>query len=182
MDGMTRDLPHPFLVIATQNPVGASGTQKLPDSQLDRFFVRLSLGYPDKDSATRILLGQSSEQMDEVQAVLTTDELLAMQQKAAEVHADESLCRYVVELTEQTRSNEYVTQGVSPRGSIAVLKMARAYAFYHDRDYLVPEDIHAVFYSVCNHRMLLNTKAKATGKETADVLMDIIDHVSLPKL
>lgn len=182
VDGETRRLPDPFLVIATQNPIGASGTQKLPDSQLDRFFVRLSLGYPDKDSATQILLGQSSEQMDAVNAVLSTDELLSMQQKVSGIHADEALCRYVVELTEKTRQSEYVTQGVSPRGSIAILKMARAYAFYHDRDFLVPEDIHAVFHSVCNHRLILNTKAKATGKGTQDILMDIIDEVSIPKL
>lgn len=182
VDGETRQLSEPFLVIATQNPIGASGTQKLPDSQLDRFFVRLSLGYPDKESAAQILLGQSSEQIDSVNAVLSTDDLLTMQKKVSVIHADDALCRYVVDLTEKTRTSEFVTQGVSPRGSIAILKMARAYAFYHDRDFLVPEDIHAVFHSVCNHRLILNTKAKATGKGTEDILMDIIDEVSIPKL
>jgi len=182
VDGVTRPLQEPFLVIATQNPIGASGTQKLPDSQLDRFFVRLSLGYPDKDSATRILLGQSSDNMDAVQPVLELNDLRTMQEATVSVHADEALCRYVVELTEKTRTSEYVSQGVSPRGSMAILKMARAYAFYHDRDYLVPEDIHAVFYSVCNHRMIVNTKAKATGKEPIDILMDILDQVTIPKL
>ena len=182
VDGITRPLPEPFLVIATQNPVGASGTQKLPDSQLDRFYVRLSLGYPDKDSATRILLGQSSQQMDQVQPVLSLEELLSMQKEVTEIHTDTALCQYIVELVEKTRSNEYISQGISPRGSIAILKMARAYAFYHSRNYVVPEDIHAVFHSVCNHRIILGTKAKAVGKSTEDVLMDILDSVPIPKL
>ena len=182
VDGVTRPLPEPFLVIATQNPIGASGTQKLPDSQLDRFYVRLSLGYPDKDSATRILLGQSSQQMDQVFPVLSLEELLSMQKEVTEVFADAALCEYIVELVEKTRSNEYISQGISPRGSIALLKMAKAYAFYHSRNYIVPEDIHAVFYSVCNHRIILGTKAKAVGKEATDILMDIIDSVPIPKI
>lgn len=182
VDGVTRSLPSPFFVIATQNPVGASGTQKLPDSQLDRFYVRLSLGYPDKESATRILMGQSSEQMNQVQTVLTPEELLDMQKKVSEIHADPSLCQYVVELVEKTRSIEYISQGISPRGSIAILKMAKAYAFYHDRNYIVPEDIQAVFYSACNHRILLGTKAKAVGKDASDVLMDVLDSISIPKI
>lgn len=182
VDGVTRPLPEPFLVIATQNPVGASGTQKLPDSQLDRFYVRLSLGYPDKDSATRILLGQSSEQMDQVESILSLEELLSMQKEVTDVFADPALCEYIVELVDKTRSNEYISQGISPRGSLALLKMAKAYAFYHSRNYIVPEDIHAVFHSVCNHRIILGTKAKAVGKETSDILMDIIDTVPIPKL
>lgn len=182
VDGETRELDSPFFVIATQNPVGASGTQKLPDSQLDRFSVRLSLGYPDIESATRILMGQSSGQMDQVKAVLSTTELLSMQKAVDAVYASDELCRYIVTLVEATRTNDYIAQGISPRGSIAVLKLAKAYAFYHDRDYLVPEDIHAVFYSVCNHRLLLNTKAKATGKDTYEILFDIINHVDIPKL
>ena len=93
-----------------------------------------------------------------------------------------TLCQYIVELVEKTRSNEYISQGISPRGSIAILKMARAYAFYHSRNYVVPEDIHAVFHSVCNHRIILGTKAKAVGKSTEDVLMDILDSVPIPKL
>ncbi|MBO6016259.1 MAG: MoxR family ATPase, partial [Lachnospiraceae bacterium] len=140
------------------------------------------LGYPDKDSATRILLGQSSDQMDLVQPVLQPQELLSMQEKTAAVHADEALCRYVVDLTERTRSSEYISQGISPRGSIAVLKLARAHAFSQGRDFIVPEDIHAVFYSVSNHRIIINTKAKATGKEIIDILMDILDSVPIPKL
>lgn len=182
VDGQTRELSAPFFVIATQNPVGASGTQKLPDSQLDRFYVRLSLGYPDKDSAARILMGQSSEHMDLVNPILTTDELLSMQAQTAAVYASDELCRYIVDLIEATRANEYISQGISPRGSIAVLKLAKAHAFFHDRNYIVPEDIHAVFYSVCNHRLILSTKAKANGKDAYDILFEILDTVDIPKL
>ena len=139
VDGVTRKLDAPFFVIATQNPTGASGTQKLPDSQLDRFFIRLSLGYPDHTAATEILMGHSSGNMDSVQAVLTGETLLGMQKQAEAVYTAPALIDYIVTLTEATRVHEYLLQGISPRGSIALLKMARAYAFYMDRDYLVPE-------------------------------------------
>lgn len=182
VDGETRELEAPFFVIATQNPVGASGTQKLPDSQLDRFFVRLSLGYPDSKSAARILMGQSSEQMNTIASVLDISQLLEMQKKTSEVYTSDAICEYIVALTEKSRTNEYIAQGISPRGSLAVLKLAKAYAFYHDRNYVVPEDVQAVFYSVCNHRLILSTKAKATGKDAADILNDILLTVNIPKL
>lgn len=182
VDGVTRDLPFPFFVIATQNPVGASGTQKLPDSQLDRFFVRLSLGYPDSESATRLLMGHSSEQMDTVQPVLSLPELIRMQESTASVFADEAVCRYIVALTEATRQSEFITQGISPRGSIALLKMAKGHAFLNDRDYVIPEDVLAMFDCVCNHRILISTKAKASGMTISEILHVISRQVPLPKL
>ena len=182
VDGVTRDLPSPFFVIATQNPVGASGTQKLPDSQLDRFFVRLSLGYPDTESATRLLMGHSSEQMHTVQQVLTLEELSAMQDKTAAVYADEALCRYVVALTEASRHSELINQGISPRGSMALLKMAKGHAFLSDRDFVTPEDVLTVFDSVCNHRILISTKAKASGMTISEILSQITRQIPMPKL
>lgn len=182
VDGVTRKLDAPFFVIATQNPTGASGTQKLPDSQLDRFFIRLSLGYPDHTAATEILMGHSSGNMDSVQAVLTGETLLGMQKQAEAVYTAPELIDYIVTLTEATRIHEYLLQGISPRGSIALLKMARAYAFYMDRDYLVPEDIHAVFLSVCSHRVILNTKARAAGLSAEDVLSQVLKSVRIPLL
>lgn len=182
VDGVTRDLPSPFFVIATQNPVGASGTQKLPDSQLDRFFVRLSLGYPDTESATRLLMGHSSEQMNTVQEVLTLEELSAMQEKTAQVYADEALCRYVVDLTEASRHSEFITQGISPRGSMALLKMAKGHAFLSDRNFVTPEDVLAVFDSVCNHRILISTRAKASGMTISEILTRITRQIPMPKL
>lgn len=182
VDGTTYDLEPPFLVIATQNPVGASGTQKLPDSQLDRFFVRLSLGYPDHKSATEILKGHSMEQMDQVNPILTVAELRSLQQKTAEVFANDEICDYIVSLTEATRRTDLLSQGISPRGSLAILKMARAHACYEDRDYVTPEDIHKILYSVCNHRMILSTKAKAADKDAADIVEEILTAVPVPKL
>lgn len=182
VDGTTHTLEKPFFVIATQNPVGASGTQKLPDSQLDRFFVRLTLGYPDHKSATEILMGRSFESIDEVCSVLSTDSLIMLQQKSEQVFVHDELFGYIVHLTEATRKSDSLSLGISPRGSIAVLKMAKAHALYQNRDYVVPEDIHKIFFSVCNHRLLLSTKAKASGLTVEDVLDKILQIVPIPRL
>lgn len=182
VDGVTRELEEPFFVIATQNPVGASGTQKLPDSQLDRFFVRLSLGYPSHGAATDILRGHSMDQIGEVQPVCTADAFLGMQQQVANIFCRDELLDYIVKLIEATRVNEWVSLGISPRGSLALLKMAKAHAFMEDRDYVAPEDIHAVFYSVANHRMQLSTSAKAAGKTEFDVTEQILLQIPIPRL
>lgn len=182
VDGTTRPLDKPFFVIATQNPLGASGTQKLPDSQLDRFYVRLSLGYPDHHSAIEILQGKSSYNMDEVQAVLTREDILQMQDCTEHVYVKDEIAEYIVSLIEKTRVCEYLTQGISPRGSIALMRMAKAHAFYSDRDYVTPEDVHAVFFATCNHRLILNTKAKAAGMNAEKVLEQVFTSVPIPKL
>lgn len=182
VDGTTRLLDKPFFVIATQNPVGASGTQKLPDSQLDRFFVRLSLGYPDHHSAIEILQGKSSQSMDDVAAVLDKEDILAMQTLTDQVYVKDDIAEYIVTLIEKTRECEYLSQGISPRGSIALMRMAKAHAFYMDRDFVTPEDIHAVFHYTCNHRLIMNTKAKAAGLNCDKILDMIFTSVPLPKL
>lgn len=182
VDGVTRPLPEPFFVIATQNPVGASGTQKLPDSQLDRFFVKLSLGYPDHESATDILRGHSMDQIECVSAVCTGEAFMQMQKKAADVFCKDELLDYIVSLIEASRSNESLSLGISPRGSLALLKMSKAHAFFEDRDYMTPEDIHAVFYSVTNHRMQLSTRAKAAGITEFDVTEQLLGTVPIPRL
>jgi len=182
VDGATRVLDKPFFVIATQNPIGAAGTQKLPDSQLDRFYVRLSLGYPDHHSAIEILQGKSSRSMGDVQSVLSGEQLLAMQEQAQQVYVKDEIAEYIVTLIEKTRTYEYLAQGISPRGSIALMNMAKAHAFYMDRDYVTPEDVHAVFHSTCNHRLILNTKAKAAGFNSEMVLDQIFAAVPIPKL
>ncbi|MBE5869879.1 MAG: MoxR family ATPase [Lachnospiraceae bacterium] len=182
VDGVTRTLSEPFFVIATQNPVGASGTQKLPDSQLDRFFVKLSLGYPDHASATDILRGHSMDQIDLVYPVCNGDDFIAMQQKASDVFCKDELLNYIVSLIEATRDNENLSLGISPRGSLALLKMSKAHAFYMDREYVTPEDIHAVFYAVTNHRMQLSTRARAAGANELSVTQEILRTVPIPRL
>ncbi len=180
VESTTYKLKPPFFVIATQNPIGASGTQKLPDSQLDRFFVRLTLGYPDHASAAEILKGHSFESVGEVNKVLSADELLALQETAANIYASDEICDYIVSLCEATRNTDMLIQGISPRGSIALLKLARAYACLSGRDFVIPEDIYKVIHPVCNHRIILSTKAKAAGKSADDILNDTLSFVTAP--
>lgn len=180
VEGTTYRLKPPFFVIATQNPIGASGTQKLPDSQLDRFFVRLTLGYPDHESAAEILKGHSFESIDSVNRMMNGEELISYQNMASEIYASDEICDYVVTLSEATRKTDLLLQGVSPRGSIAVLKLAKALACYEGRDFVIPEDIHRVMYPVCNHRIILSTKAKALNLSARDILNDTVKQVRVP--
>ena len=180
VESTTYRLKPPFFVIATQNPIGASGTQKLPDSQLDRFFVRLTLGYPGHAEATEILKGHSFESIDSVQTVMTGDELLRLQEICDKIHASDAICDYIVSLSEATRRSDLLLQGISPRGSIAILKMARAHACYNGREFVTPEDIHRVFHAVCNHRIILSTKAKATNRSVADIINMTLNAVPVP--
>ncbi len=180
VESTTYRLKPPFFVIATQNPLGASGTQKLPDSQLDRFFVRLSLGYPDHAAATEILKGHSFESIDSVNRVMDAATLISLQEKAAAVYASDEICDYVVSICEATRQTDLLLSGISPRGSIAMLKLAKAYACMSGRDYVVPEDIHMVIGPVCNHRMILSTKGKASGRSVTDILNDTLAYIPAP--
>ncbi|MGN0326732.1 MAG: AAA family ATPase [Lachnospiraceae bacterium] len=182
VEGVTRRLPQPFFVIATENPFGSSGTQKLPESQLDRFMICLSIGYPDTEGAVSILKGNSSANIDLIEQVVNTEELLKMQKQTEELFVDEALYDYIVELTETTRNPEYFMLGLSPRGSIALLKMAKAYAYVNGRNFLLPEDIHDVFYSVASHRVRLSAKARAAGQTTEEVLSLVLKQVSIPKI
>ena len=145
VDGVTHKLPTPFFVIATQNPIGASGTQKLPESQLDRFMVRLTMGYPDHNSAIDILRGDSHEIVEQLKPCLEKNDILALQEQVASVQVSEPIMNYIVQLTEITRDNELFALGLSPRASIALLKMSKAGAFISGRGYVVPEDVKAVY-------------------------------------
>ncbi|MBR5179166.1 MAG: MoxR family ATPase [Lachnospiraceae bacterium] len=180
VDGVTYRLPNPFFVIATQNPVGASGTQKLPESQLDRFMIRLTMGYPDHNSAIDILRGDSHEIVGELKPVIGKDDMLAIQEQVASVSVAESIMDYIVQLTEITRNNDMYSLGLSPRASIALMKMARAKAYIDDRNYVVPEDVKAVYFSIANHRVVLSTKAKATGYSLEMALAKSFESVKMP--
>ena len=180
VDGVTYKLPNPFFVIATQNPVGASGTQKLPESQLDRFMIRLTMGYPDHDSAIDILRGDSHEIVGELKPVISKEEMLAIQEQVASVTVSEPILNYIVQLTEITRNNDMYSLGLSPRASIALMKMARAKAYIDDRNYVVPEDVKAVYFSIANHRVVLSTKAKATGYNLEMALAKSFESVKMP--
>lgn len=180
VDGQTRPLSEPFFVIATQNPVGAAGTQKLPDSQLDRFFVKLSIGYPNHEDATDILRGHNMDFVENVSAVCSREDFIAMQKEVTEIFVKDSLLDYMVSLIEETRRGDNVAQGVSPRGLMALHKMSRAHAYYKGRDYVTPDDVQAVFFSVCCHRLILSTKARAQGLSASDICEQVLGAVPVP--
>ena len=180
VDGVTRILPSPFMVIATQNPIGASGTQKLPESQLDRFMVRLSMGYPSHDSAVTILKGDSHKTIDKMDRIISKEDILNYQNEVENVKIKDSLYDYAVSLTEATRNTDTFSLGLSPRGSIALIRMTKAHAFLSGRDYVIPEDFKAVFYAIGNHRIILSTKAKACGMDIESALNVAFDSVKVP--
>ena len=182
VEGITRRMPAPFFVIATENPYGSSGTQRLPESQLDRFMICLTMGYPDRNSAIEILKGNSKTDIEEVKAVIDGEGIMAMQHEAEMVHVDETLYDYAVRLCEQTRDGRFFELGLSPRGNIALIRMAKANAFAEGRDYVIPEDIHAVFAPVCVHRLHLNPAARASHSDVTGALRTILEEVYIPKI
>ena len=183
VDGQTHALPEPFIVLATQNPLGSAGTQQLPASQLDRFMVRLSMGYPDFESQVDILLKRSERNpLTDTRAVLTRAELVELIAQVTSVHTSDGVCRYITLLTEATRTHPMVETGVSPRGALALMKMAKAKAFLLGRDYCVPEDVAAVAADVFAHRIILSTKARFNESSAADVMREILNQTDMPVL
>lgn len=182
IDSVTRELPEPFIVIATQNPLGSSGTQKLPESQLDRFMARLSMGYPDHENAIDILKGKSGVAINTISQILSAEELILIRQHVAEIHVSNELYDYIVTLTEATRNPEIFSLGLSPRGSIALLNMAKGWAYINGRSFLLPEDIHDVFNCVACHRVQLNSKSRAAGLTLEAAFEEILKNTPLPKL
>ena len=156
VDGVTRPVPQPFMVIATQNPAGASGTQKLPDSQLDRFLLRLSMGYPSEAEELEMLRRrQYGQAMEGVRQVVDRDALEQMRQAADRVHVSEAVMQYIIRLVNATRKHPQLLQGASPRATLAVTGLSRAVAFLRARDYVVPEDVQAIWVDAVAHRLLL---------------------------
>ena len=181
VDGVTRVLPDPFIVLATENPAGSAGTQMLPNSQLDRFMVKLSIGYPDVESQVEILADRHTENpVDKVEQVVSDEELKEMIQKANEVYIAKSVYEYIAKLVQKTREHEMVSLGVSPRGALSLCQMAKAYAFVNSRDFVTPDDIRAVFADVCGHRLMLNSKARLNELSAENILADIIKDVEMP--
>ena len=181
VDGKTYKLPEPFIVIATQNPVGAAGTQLLPHAQLDRFTVRLEMGYPSHRSQVEILRDrQISDPLSEVRKVASTEDISDMQSKARLIQMADSLLDYIADLAEESRRHPLVTLGISPRGALAVCRMAKAKALIEGRNYVVPSDVQSVFVDVCAHRIILSAKAKINDTCAADVLNEILDTVKRP--
>lgn len=183
VDGHTYPLPKPFVVLATQNPVGSAGTQLLPSSQLDRFMIRTTMGYPDRQSQVDILRERHHKNpLDRLQCVVTCEELLELIESAKQVHIADAVYDYIVDLVDATRSSELVELGVSPRGALALCRMAKAHAFVRGGDFVTPEDVYQVFDDVCAHRLVLSAKARL-GKITArEITEQLRQQVTVPQV
>lgn len=181
VDGVTRKLPDPFVVIATENPYGSSGTQMLPESQLDRFMVCLSMGYPAHSDAVAILKGNAANPLQHVRPVISLDELVELRRKSNELFVRDEIYEYIVNLVEETRTNEMFSMGASPRGTIALLKMAKAMAVINNRDYVIAEDVQCVVPEVLGHRVKLGQRARAQGMNMGDAMKKLVTAVKAPR-
>lgn len=183
VDGISHRLPEPFVVIATQNPTGAAGTQLLPDSQMDRFMVRLSLGYPSpKDEMAMVMNRQGQDPLQSLGQLFGPAEVALLQETVAQTYVNTDVVKYIVTLINATRQHEDIARGASPRATLAVTAMAKAIAQLRGRDYAVPKDVQEVFSHVVAHRLLLSQRAEAKGLSAEQVLKEIIDGVEAPKL
>ena len=183
VDGVSHPLPQPFVVIATQNPTGAAGTQLLPDSQMDRFTIRLSLGYPSpKDEVAMVLGRQGGNPLQTLSPLLTREELTAMQDIVAATHVNEALVNYIVSLITATRSHAEIARGASPRATLAVTAMAKAVAQLRGRDYVIPSDVREVFITTVAHRLLLTGQAEGRGRTAGAILEEILKATPAPRL
>ena len=175
VDGETHCVPSPFVVIATENPVGSSGTQLLPESQLDRFMISVSMGYPDHQSLVELLRDRQRENpLENAKTVVSRDEVLELQKEVQEIYVADQVLDYVADLAEATRKHVLITLGLSPRGTLALVRMAKAAAYMKERDYVIPKDVQDVFKDVAAHRMILDSKARYQEKSAREILSEIL--------
>ena len=183
VDGVTHQLLEPFVVMATQNPVTSGGTQALPDSQLDRFMICLSMGYPDAESQLAILKNvYDRDLIEKVQPVMTIEDIKQAKSYVKNMQVNDEILRYIICLCEKTREHEHVELGISPRGVGALAEMAKSFALCEGRTYVVPDDVLAIFPDVCAHRLILNTKARRENVTAYEILEEIAQQTEKPKL
>ncbi|TMB55090.1 MAG: MoxR family ATPase, partial [Chloroflexi bacterium] len=181
-EGKTRPLPDPFLVLATQNPIELEGTFALPEAQLDRFLLRIAMGYPDEEAERRIARRHqaSAEPLDGVTTVVPAEEALALRGVARTVHVSEDVERYVVTIVRATREHADVRLGASPRGSVALYRVAQAWALLDGRGFVLPDDVRSVAHAVLEHRLLLDVDRELRGATVSGVVQQVIDSVPVP--
>lgn len=183
VDGVSHRIPQPFIVFATQNPTGASGTQLLPDSQMDRFTVRMSIGYPEpEDELNMVLRRQGGNPLALIRPVVTREQLAAMQDEAAAVYMKAELIDYTVSLIGATRAHPLILRGASPRATLSVTAMAKSVAYVQGRDYVVPKDVQTVFVSTVAHRLLMSPEAEAKAITPETVLEEILKRTPAPRV
>lgn len=181
IDGNTMDVPDPFIVIATQNPTGSAGTQLLPESQLDRFMICLSLGYPDIENEIWLIKQRhTANPLDSVRPVMDAAMLVGFQHQVEQVFIHDAVYEYMAKLVGATRNHELIKLGVSPRGTLALCRMAKSTAFLEGRDYVLPDDVAYIFKDVAAHRLILDARAGIARKTTEDVLDEILGAVPKP--
>lgn len=183
VDGVSIALPNPFIVMATQNPFGSTGTQKLPESQLDRFMIRLPLGYPKVEEEVAILkTKQSGKNKIVSERVLTSEEFLEMQEYVRHIYVDDAIYDYVARIAKATRGSSQIVQGLSPRGSIALIAMAKAGAFLRGHEYVLPSDVQYVLYDVAAHRIVADSGLRSERISAESALKNVLEKVEVPKL
>lgn len=181
IDGNTYVLPKPFMVLATQNPVETYGTYHLPEAQMDRFMIKISIGYPDKSEELDILKRfEKKISSKSLESVITCDDIVKISAMANAVHCSEAISKYIIDITELTRKVDYIKLGVSPRGSIALYQMAKSYAFVKGRNYVVPDDIKELAPYVLAHRIILTSKGKSMVIDNIGAINKILDSVTVP--
>ena len=183
VDGITRPLSAPFIVLATQNPIGSAGTQMLPSAQLDRFLMRVSMGYPDRSSQIEIMKERHHENpLDKVEAAVDIPELLQLIEETTQVYISDLIYDYISDLVEKTRENSYIQLGLSPRGALALCRTAKACAYMHGRDYVIPEDVSEIFSCVGAHRLILSSKARLHEQTAEQILRELEQEVCKPNV
>ncbi len=183
VDGNTYAVPQPFVVLATQNPVGTAGTQMLPEAQLDRFMIKISMGYPDHKAQMEILKRRAvADPMGTVESVVTAEEINSMKNEAAAMYVDDKIYEYITLLAAATREHEYIKLGVSPRGALSIAAMAKARAYIEGRSFTTPEDVQAIFTDTCRHRLVLSPRAGLNDSDADGLLAEIAEKVYAPKI
>ncbi|SFP31947.1 MoxR-like ATPase [Salibacterium halotolerans] len=181
IDGQTRDLEQPFFVMATQNPIEYGGTYPLPEAQLDRFLFKLKMGYPTYEEELSVLNRvEQNHPIQELHEVLSLEDILKMQEQVASVYVDDAVKQYIISIVNETRTHRDVQLGVSPRGSIALMKASQAFAFLHGRDYVIPDDIKRLAPVALSHRIILRSDLQMVEKDGEDVIRDILSTLRVP--
>lgn len=182
VEGTTYKLPDPFIVIATENPTGSAGTQLLPESQLDRFLVCLSMGYPGHEDAVALLKGEVWKQLTDIKPILTLEELTDLQRRTETIFVHDTLYEYIVSLVERTRNSPFFSQGASPRAAIALLRMSRAMAMLNGRDFVTAKDVQSVLSDVLRHRVHLSARSRAEGMSVDAAINKLFEMVKSPNM
>lgn len=181
VDGTTHELYSPFFVMATQNPIEYEGTYPLPEAQLDRFLLKLDIGYPREEEELEVLNRfEKNQPYDEVEPVISLSELVHMQKDVKNVFVDPTVKRYIVELVNETRQHPFISLGVSPRGTLLLMNAVKSFAYIRGRDYVIPDDVKYLAPFVCSHRIVINQEALFTGKQAIEIIQELCEKVHVP--